>query len=109
MSNETKTCLERFARPEEQQIAKKLVRAILSRGYSISVYDSAEFNCGDVTDFDEVLSNLATSGDDRVYFRNDKTRGYTGWFWLIWGNGEDVLTDYVDNVVCNQIVEELGL
>lgn len=110
----TATCFDRFTSLTERTVARTLIDAILEAGYSISVYDGEEFNSYDHTTQKDVTDNLATTGEDRLYIRKpDTSDDWCGWFWLIWGNGEDLISDYAANDVCEAIVqpiyETLGL
>ncbi|MCP4896291.1 MAG: hypothetical protein GY906_04890 [bacterium] len=98
------SCFQRYATPSERSAARKLVRTILNAGFVIRVYDSAEFNTDhDLSTEADVLAELATSGDDRVYFRKPGDERFIGWFWLIWGNGEDLISDYNVNETTEKI------
>lgn len=107
MSNAT--CFDRFISKTEQPIARKLVRAILNGGFVIRVYDGEEFNTDhDLVNELEVLENLGTTGDDRVYFRREGQEGWAGWFWLIYGNGEDLISDYTVSPETDKIADIVG-
>jgi hypothetical protein len=87
------TDLERFASPVEQRIATGLVDHLLSLGYSLRVHDGEAFTSRrPSTDRVEVLAALASTGSDRVHLCT--ADGSVGWVWLIWGNEEDLVSDY---------------
>ncbi len=110
MSNAT--CYERFTSITERAIVNRLIDDLLAAGYRVRVHDGEEFNCDDQTTESGIKANLATAGDDRLYFRKPGVRGpeqaaYDGWIWLIWGNGEDVISDYTANEATEAIVEPI--
>lgn len=88
----------------EKAIARKLIRAIRSRGYVIGVTDGEEyFKCKTEREAMEVVFSVDESwllvrgeGGERV-----------GWFLLIGGNGEEFISDYAANEVCEGIVTEV--
>jgi hypothetical protein len=91
------TCFERFTQPVERPIATKVIRSILNAGYEIQVHDGEEFNSEPTVVEEHVKANLASTGDDRLYFRKPGDESFAGWVWLIWGNGEDLISDYTAN------------
>ena len=95
------------ANETERRIANKLVKAILAEGYVISVFDCEEFNSHDLDSLKAVQDHLATTDDDRVYFRKPGEEQYAGWVWLIWGNREDLISDYTANDVTDAIVDPI--
>lgn len=86
-------CFYRHTQAIERRIAKKLLDEILRRGYSISVYDSEEFTLKRSTSKGEIINALATTDEDTLRLR-DSDGDIVGHFFLIWGNGEDLISDY---------------
>ncbi len=78
----------------EMTIAKELIERALARGYTVSVYDGEEFTVKRSVDLATIIASLATTDCDTLVIRNGKDR--LGSILLIWGNGEDVISDYTD-------------
>jgi hypothetical protein len=93
----TPTDLERFASPVEQRLATGLVDHLLSLGYKLSVFDSEEWVVVQSSDRAEILGALASTGHDTIRIRTDNEA--VGSVWLIWGNDEDLVSDYTHGVV----------
>lgn len=83
-----------YASPVERKIATALVDEILRRGYTISVFDGEETTLSKSNDREAIFDFLATTDMDtlRLY------RGgmHEGSILLIWGNGEDLISDHSD-------------
>jgi hypothetical protein len=91
----------------EMTIARKLVRKALAAGYMVSVYDGEEYAVKRSTKFTKIVEALASTSDDVLVLRTaDGTK--VGSVWLIWGNGEDLISDYTDNEATNALVKEFG-
>ncbi len=109
----TQLCFDRFTSLTERTIANKVIDALLE-DYVVRVHDGEEFNTEhDLTTADEVREQLATTGEDRLFFRVKGDDRWLGWIWLIWGNGEDLISDYTANgptdAIVEPIYEELGI
>jgi len=106
MSNET--CFQRFTQQVERGQATKLIRSILKAGYVCRVHDGEEFNTDeDLTTETAIKNELATTGEDRLYFRKPGEDKWAGWVWLIWGNGEDLISDYTANDITESFVQPI--
>lgn len=101
---DTRTSFQRFTSKVERGIATKLVQAIHKAGFVISVHDGEEFNCEDLSKLASVRAHLATTGEDRLFFRKPGETQYAGWIWLIFGNGEDLISDYTANETTEALV-----
>lgn len=94
-----------YATKGEARIARRLVRAALADGYSLSVYDGEEWTVKRATKSAPVLEALCSTGSDTLRLR-DADGNHVGSFLLIWGNdesGEELLADYSDNDLCNRL------
>jgi hypothetical protein len=91
-----------YATAEERRIVRRLLRTAHGNGVtSFRVCDGDEWH-GPFSREPEILAALATTSDDIVrFYRGDKS---IGWVWLIWGNGEDLVSDYSDNEEVRRIV-----
>lgn len=96
----------------ETAIALRLVRAALAAGYSISVRDGYEGD-GEIvlarsTDEAAVMGALQSSDGDMLYLRHaERPQRLVGWVTLIWGNDEDVISDYSDNEATAALVNSV--
>lgn len=86
--------LDRYAPKTAARIARKLVAALLAAGYALSVDDGEEITVRKSTDAREIIDALATTDHDylRAYYNGETIRA--GWVMLIWGNDEDVISDW---------------
>ena len=80
-------------------IVSDIVRRAISKGYTVSINDDA-FGHGEWTvkrsrEPAEIIEALATTGGDLLKFR-DATGKFLGVVSLIYGNGEDVVSDCSD-------------
>lgn len=88
----------------EKRIVNKLLRRIIDQGYLINIDNGG--NCYELKFPTKNLSVIrkelrATGHDDLILFRNDTRIGFIS---LVWGNGEDVVSDYsccLESIVVN--------
>jgi len=76
----------------ELALANRLIDDILAGGYQITVDDGEEHTLLASTDKAAILEHMQTTDEDRLWVIKDGES--LGWFWLIWGNGIDLLSDY---------------
>lgn len=88
----------------ERKIAQKLVQAILDRGYSVTVWEGGDFAIKRSRDADAVMQALESTDHDIVRAVNDAGE-VVGRVMLIWGNGDDLISDHTDNAVTNDLVK----
>lgn len=109
MTNTNATTFMFYTTPTERRITRALITAGLKRGWTVSVYDSAEgegqWTVKRATDLATVTDALATTEGDVLHFTNADERGI-GQVVLIWGNDEDVISDCSDNAAIAEIVAE---
>lgn len=87
----------------ELQIATKLVRAALAAGYSVSVNDGEAWPVSKSHDEAEILAALQSTDSDTLRLRSP-LGDFVGNVLLIWGNGEDVISDHTDNKATRAVV-----
>lgn len=90
----------REAAEQEQRIARKVLRAILAAGYSVRVWDGEAY-AGGITAKEAVAWEAMGSSDQDQLAVLDTTGDNprrVGSILLIWGNGEDLVSDYSWNV-----------
>jgi len=102
MTTSTASSFQQYASAGERTVARKLVRAILAAGYSISVNDGMKWTVKNATRCYPVLDALCTTGEDtlRLCDHNDDP---VASFYLIWGNeenGECLISDFTANDLC---------
>ncbi len=89
----------------ERTVVRRLVRAALAAGYSISVHDGEEWAVSRATRAYDVLDALATTGEDTLQLY-DADQHSAGWLYLVWGNADDgseLIADHTDNALCNRL------
>lgn len=94
--------LDRLYNPVESRIARVLVRGLIHLGCSVSVNDGEETTVSGSKDPNEVLNAMATTDEDRLFVYHDDAEKRQ-WIYLIYGNGEDLISDYtigMDNEPC---------
>lgn len=82
----------------EARIVEKLVDDLLAAGLNLSVYDGEEWPLRNSTDKDAIWAALASTDRDEIVVSNPKNEQglwpRLGWIILIWGNDQDVISDY---------------
>jgi hypothetical protein len=89
----------------EMPIARRLIRNALAKGYSVSVYDGEEWALKRSTDRAAIIEALASTDCDTLRFR-DNAGNVIGSMLLIWGNDDDLISDYSDNDAMNTLFHE---
>ena len=95
----------------ERAVTRKLIKAALAAGYTISVNDGEEWTVKRGSKLKTVTDALATTGEDTLRLHAADPSKTVGWhnagsFDLIWGNADDgseLLADYTDNDICNSL------
>lgn len=94
----------------ERFYVTKLVRNILSRGYTISVHDGEEWTVVDSRLEATILDAIGTTEVDTLRMRDPLDGKSMGTFVLVYGNdpdGSEVVCDHTDNHICNTIWKEV--
>jgi hypothetical protein len=105
--------LSQYATAGEARVVRKLVKAAIAAGYSVSVNDGGEWTVKRSTSTKTIFDALATTGEDTIRISAADPSKTTGWhgagsFWLIYGNdpsGEELISDHSDNAVCEALYE----
>ncbi len=98
-----------YATAGERHYATKLIRNLLSRGLSVSVFDSEEWTVVRSRKESEILAALATTEIDEL-IAADPAGARVGWFLLVWGNeesGECLIADHSANQLCETVWNEV--
>ena len=95
----------------ERPVLLALVKAILKRGYWITVDMEGEYMVERTTSLEDVIKNLA-AGDEDVLVFGTENDDQLGWLSLIYNNGSEhepmiVISDYSANDVCEEIMREV--
>lgn len=90
----------------ERPVLLALVKAILKRGHTISIWMEDEPMIERSTDLAEIIKNLAAGDQDTLMIDGH------GCFWLIYNNGSEhepmvVISDYSANDLCEEIMREV--
>ena len=96
----------------ERPVLLALVKAILKRGYQITIYLEDEPVIERSSDLAEVIKNLAAGDADELGIETDYGSP-CGWFSLIYNNGSEhepmiVISDCSSNDVCDEIYAEVN-
>lgn len=98
------TSFQQYTQPIERKITRQLLAAIFAvPGRSVKVFDGEE-RTPLIEKESEVYQHLATTGSDWILIW-DETGKYIGGIWLVWGNGEDLISDWVALPEIDAIVE----
>lgn len=94
--------LHKYAQDIEREIAERLIDKVLADGHVVSVHEGEDWAIRESMDRDAILASMASTDADKVYIWKDGER--KGWFWLIYGNGNDLISDFVSNTYCCEAV-----
>lgn len=98
--------LSQYATTGEARAARKLVRAALAEGWTVSVNDGAETTVRRSIREREIIDALCTTGEDVITIHLPVSGKSGGTFWLIYGNdpsGEELIADMSDNENCERL------
>lgn len=95
-------------------IAAKLMLIIINKGYTVAIFDGEEhtrFANGKhhTNDLNDLMKNLNATGEDSIQPVGKEVHSIRGMFFLLYDNGDgmEVISDYSDNDLCNEIYTEL--
>jgi len=100
--------LSKYATPGEARAARKLVRAALADGWTVSVNDGYETTVTRSSKEREIFDALCTTGEDVITIHLPISGKSGGSFYLIYGNnpdGSELFSDYSDNENCEPLVK----
>lgn len=91
----------------ERRMASALVKAILDRGYTVSVDNGEDWAISRSRSYRAVMDALWQTDEEYVLaYSADGKRA--GTFFLVYGNdGYDLIADFTDNDVCRAIWDEV--
>lgn len=88
-------------------ICRNLVTELISKGYSLSVWEGENYACKFSTDVEQVIENLGSTDENDILevFSNENTTKI-GEIVLILDNGKDVICDHSANETMTKIMDE---
>lgn len=89
----------------ERRIIGRLLDATLAAGYCVDVNDGEETTLRRSTSKPDILSAMFTTEADTLLIRRVSNTTYVGAIWLIYGNGEDVISDITVNKEIDALCE----
>ncbi len=89
-----------MSRQAEIEVEKKIVRCVvedlLAAGFQVGVNNGEERCLKRSSDINEIIA--ATFSTDEDWLIACKNGKYIGWVRCIWGNEEDIISDYTTNL-----------
>ena len=90
----------------EKGIAKRVVRAAIEAGYTVSLYDGGEWTVKRSRKLSEVVGAMFTVDEERLDIRNSEG-GLIGNVWFVYGNdGYDAINDYTDTETMEKLLRD---
>jgi hypothetical protein len=97
-----------YATAGERKVARRLIKAAIAAGYSISVNDGEDWTVRRSVKLKAIEDALCTTGEDTLLLcaaNPSKTVGWhgVGSFYLVFGNakdGSELLSDFTANDIC---------
>ena len=100
--------IEKLANQIECIIAKRLVRIILENGFEIKIFDGENFAMPQFSsDYNTIIEAMASTDEDIVWIKKPSTN-QRRWIRLIYGNGEDLISDYSATFDLDPIIDEIN-
>ena len=85
----------------EMMIASRLIRAALDSGYLVSVWDGEDYAVVHSDDKETIIEALGSTDEDMLMFYRPGGTRKVGWVLLVWGNGEEIISDSsTDEATC---------
>lgn len=102
------TSFQQYTTAGERNVARRLIRAALNAGYTISVNDGEEMTVKRASKLKTIEDALCTTGEDTLQLYAADPSKTVGWFgagrfYLVWGNaadGSELISDHTDNDLC---------
>jgi hypothetical protein len=93
-----------YADTNERRIATAIVTDALAAGFTVSVHDGEEWALLKGNNKTLILLAMGSTDSDTLRLR-DADDNIVGSITLIWGNGEDLLSDHSDTDAMNAFLE----
>jgi hypothetical protein len=102
------TSFNQYATAGERKVARRLIKAALAAGYTISVDDGMETTVKRSSNLKTITDALCTTGEDTLQLYAADPSKTVGWhgagrFYLVWGNADDgseLISDFTANDLC---------
>lgn len=91
----------------ERKIVLSIVSYALDKGLLVSVNDGEEDTLDYSTDINKIFEALDTTGEDYIFFHNAEMK-QLGYYWLIYGNGNEGW-DVVSDSSVTHLIDEIDL
>jgi hypothetical protein len=92
----------------ELPIVHRIITNGLKAGYAVSVFDGEEWALKRSTKRRDIYAALASTDSDQIRFCNASDGRLIGTILFIWGNGQDVVSDYTDKPEIEALVGPIG-
>ena len=89
----------------EQRIIQRVINDLLARGLSISVHDGEEYDIMECSSRLLIRCSVGQTDESTFSVRDAETRKSVGWIRFIHGNDCDVISDYSDNALMNEVCD----
>lgn len=99
--------LTEFAAKGEAAVARRLVKAALAEGFTISVWEGGDWAIKRSSNARDIFDNMATTGEETLRLRNAEGE-CVGSFFLVYGNdesGEELISDHTANELCERLAK----
>lgn len=108
----TQTTAQKFYAAGEVATATRLLRFVLSKGLSVSVWEGEGWAIKRSTSLPDLLDAIASTGEDTLsLFPAGEKTSRIGVIYLVWGNADDgseLVADHSDNEAINSLISEGG-
>lgn len=91
----------------EQDICRKLITIAVAKGYKISVHEGGAWAIKRSTDVEAILMEMASTDADTLVIR-DAQGEIVGKILMVYGNGEDVISDHSNNSAMIELCEAVS-
>lgn len=88
---------------EEKRMASALVKAVIARGFSVSIDNREAVEIKKSRSHRDVMAVMFLTDEEYVLL-HDADGQRAGWFFLVYGNsGPELINDHADNEACRTI------
>ena len=90
----------------EKGIAKRVVRAAIEAGYTVSLHDGGEYTVKRSRKLSEIVGAMFTVDEESLEIR-DSEGGLIGTVWMVYGNdGFDAINDYTATETMEKLLRD---
>jgi hypothetical protein len=98
--------LSQYATAGEARVARRLIRAALAEGWTVSVNDGEETTVARSSSERAIFDAMCSTGEDIITIHLAISGKRGGSFYLVYGNdptGEELISDHSDNENCERL------